>query len=125
MGVPSFGPVRPTDYLANERTFLAYVRTALSVMAFGFVISRFGLFLRVLSSGREVASAPIVGSEWLGLAFGLFGCLLAVIGVIRFVATSRDLARNEFHSSARINTIVGWATVVLGLVVVLSLLRLV
>ena len=38
--------VRATDTLANERTFLAYVRTALAFIAFGFVIARFSLFAR-------------------------------------------------------------------------------
>jgi uncharacterized membrane protein YidH (DUF202 family) len=41
----------PTDYLANERTFLAWIRTAVTIMAFGFVVARFGLLLRELAGG--------------------------------------------------------------------------
>ena len=37
---------RYSDHAANERTFLAWVRTAIAMMAFGFVIERFDLFLR-------------------------------------------------------------------------------
>src|SRR5579872_3263987 len=122
MTIEPFGPPRPTDYLANERTFLAYIRTSLSVMAFGFVISRFGLLLRLLPGGGSVRSTG--ASEWLGIAFAAFGCLLAVLGVWRFLSTTRDLDANRFKASATTNTIVGWATVLLGIAVVLSLVRL-
>ena len=40
---------RYSDHAANERTFLAWVRTAIAVMAFGFVIERFDLFLQVIA----------------------------------------------------------------------------
>jgi putative membrane protein len=40
---------RYSDHAANERTFLAWVRTAIAVMAFGFLIERFDLFLRYIA----------------------------------------------------------------------------
>jgi len=46
----------PRVYLAAERTFLAWIRTSLALMAFGFVVSRFGLFLRVLESSSGATS---------------------------------------------------------------------
>lgn len=123
MSATPFGPSRPTDFLANERTFLAYVRTSLSVMAFGFVISRFGLFLRVLG-GPSPDVPQTNASEHLGLAFAIFGCALAIFGVWRFYSTTRDLSKDRFHPSAASNMIVGIATSLLGIAVVLSLLRL-
>jgi len=119
-----FGPTRPTDHLANERTFLAYVRTSLSVMAFGFVISRFGLFLRLFPGGGAVKLPQTHTSEWLGLGFGVFGCMLAALGVWRYLSTAREFARDQFRPNAMTNVIIGWLTVLLGLAVVASLLRL-
>jgi len=120
MTAAPFGPPRPTDYLANERTFLAYIRTSLSVMAFGFVISRFGLLLRLLPAGS--GRLPSTGvSEWLGLAFAAFGCGLAILGVWRFLATARALTEGRFRPAARPNAIIGLATVLLGIAVVISL----
>lgn len=93
-------------------------------MAFGFVISKFALFLRLLP-GADAARLPATStSEWLGLAFAAFGCLLAIFGLWRFAATARDLSCDRFRPSASGNFIVGLATVLLGIAVVASLLRL-
>ncbi|HTG58643.1 MAG TPA: DUF202 domain-containing protein, partial [Terriglobia bacterium] len=45
-------PSGTSDYLAAERTFLAWIRTGLALMGFGFVVARFGLFLQALQSGQ-------------------------------------------------------------------------
>jgi putative membrane protein len=69
----------PRVYLAAERTFLAWIRTSLALMAFGFVVSRFGLFLRVLesSSGQRISEPSA-----LSLPLGVFLVLLGVISDI-------------------------------------------
>ena len=67
----------PRVYLAAERTFLAWIRTGLSLMAFGFVIARFGLFLRALESSRGSSPIePLALSMPLGVAFVLMGVLV-------------------------------------------------
>jgi putative membrane protein len=48
----------PSDYLGAERTFLAWLRTGLAVMGFGFVVARFGLFLQALRIGRALDYSP-------------------------------------------------------------------
>jgi uncharacterized protein (DUF302 family)/uncharacterized membrane protein YidH (DUF202 family) len=66
----------PSDYLAAERTFLAWIRTGLALMGFGFVVARFGLFLRMLQIGQ-----PIQPPESYGLSFWL-GTTLIIVGVV-------------------------------------------
>src|SRR5690348_346415 len=66
----------PRVYFAAERTLLAWVRTGLAMMGFGFVVARFGLFLRVLASER--AGPPHQPSS---LSLGL-GTTLVIIGVL-------------------------------------------
>ena len=51
----------PSDYLAAERTFLAWIRTGLALMGFGFVVARFGLFLRALQIGQPNLPAQSYG----------------------------------------------------------------
>lgn len=64
-----------SDYLAAERTLLAWIRTGLAMMGFGFVVARFGLFLKELSMARNPGSMQHYGlSLW-------FGTALIVVGV--------------------------------------------
>lgn len=90
----------PTDHLANERTFLAWVRTAVTIMAFGFVVARFGLLLRELAgaSGGSTATAPI--SETTGVLLVIAGSALLVVAFLRFLATRSDLDAGRFRSRA-------------------------
>jgi len=90
----SDGP-KPGDLLANERTFLAYLRTALSIVAFGFVIAKFALFTREISGALHLATQTRQVSTSFGTAVALFGALVAVYGGYRFVVTDRALARGE------------------------------
>ena len=81
------GPVEGTphaalsDYLAAERTVLAWIRTGLALMGFGFVVARFGLFLQELQGMQNASSAKAYGlSLWFGtalIAVGVFVNLFA------------------------------------------------
>jgi uncharacterized protein (DUF302 family)/uncharacterized membrane protein YidH (DUF202 family) len=76
-----------SDYLAAERTFLAWIRTGLAMMGFGFVVARFGLFLQALllnSTNRQIR--PNGPSFWIGTA-------LVVLGVAVNVVSARNHAR--------------------------------
>lgn len=67
------------DLLAAERTFLAWIRTGLALMGFGFVVARFGLFLQQLQLAQHASAAPPYGlSLW-------FGTALIAVGVVVFV----------------------------------------
>ena len=82
---------RTTDVLANERTFLAYLRTALSFIAFGFVIARFALFTREIAGVTHVAIASPGFSNAFGIAVSIFGTAIAGFGGYRYVAADRAI----------------------------------
>jgi putative membrane protein len=84
--------VRATDTLANERTFLAYLRTALSLVGFGFVIARFTLFAREFAeiTGRHQPTNGTT-SILLGASMALAGIVTALFGAWRYVVTARGL----------------------------------
>ena len=82
------------DPAANERTFLARVRTAIAVMAFGFVIERFDLFLQVMAPQLALKAATSHSQTFAnmaGLAFIAIGVLMVAVAGLRFRATARDI----------------------------------
>ena len=93
----------PRVYLAAERTLLAWIRTGLAMMGFGFVVARFGLFLRELSASRgDSFVGPPHGSLWFGTALVLMGVmvnLLAALQHTRFVRRLRMGTWSPHHTS--------------------------
>jgi putative membrane protein len=99
-----------TDHAANERTFLAWVRTGIAVIAFGFVVEKFNLFVLTMAS----ASSPDAGhrlqlqrlsgplGRYDGLALILVGLALVVAAAARFVRTGRRLDDQEMHSAGSV-----------------------
>jgi len=64
--MPERAPSGPSDYLAAERTFLAWIRTGLALMGFGFVAARFGQFLEVLQTGQSAYQSRAYGLSFNG-----------------------------------------------------------
>ena len=94
-----------SDHAANERTFLAWVRTGIAVIAFGFVIEKFNLFLLAMASasspGRRLQLEGLLGplGRYDGLALILVGMALTVVAAARFVRTGRLLDDQDMHSA--------------------------
>ncbi len=93
-----------SDHSANERTFLAWVRTGIAVIAFGFVIERFNLFLSMLahSSAEQAARQlrPMGGlGRYEGLGFICGGVAIIVLSTVRFIRTTRLLDDPATHSA--------------------------
>jgi putative membrane protein len=89
---------RYNDHAANERTFLAWVRTAIAIMAFGFVIERFDLFLRYaapLAAQQQIAPHGGEFADLAGLAFLILGIAIIAMAGWRFVQTARDIDRED------------------------------
>jgi putative membrane protein len=84
---------RYTDLAANERTYLAWMRTALALIAFGFLIERFDLlvryFTRSMVEGTIPATSPL-GRE-AGIILAILGLLIMVISSIRFTITTKRI----------------------------------
>jgi len=69
----------PRVFFASERTLLAWIRTGLTIMGFGFVVARFGLFLTLLAAQR----APSAGPAWSPTHFSnLVGIVLVLLGAV-------------------------------------------
>src|SRR6266436_9216981 len=87
-----------SDHLANERTFLAWVRTGLSTIAFGFVVERFGLLLRELGIKNSSASLlPVHYSSFFGVTLTLLGVVMMVVALFNFLHVRRSIDKEDFH----------------------------
>ena len=108
-----------SDHAANERTFLAWVRTAIAVMAFGFLVEKFDLFLEITSKslgGRTPsASGQLVGNVT-GLLLILLGGAMMVLAAIRFRRTARDIDSKDLRpgTGARMDIALAGLLVLLG-----------
>jgi putative membrane protein len=89
---------RFSDHAANERTYLAWVRTGIAVMAFGFLVEKFDLFLTV--AARDLGSPASSGlnqavGDGAGLLLLLLGGLMMVAATIRFRQIGRDIDASD------------------------------
>ncbi len=89
---------RYSDHAANERTFLAWVRTAIAVMAFGFLIEKFDLFLQYVApqlSRQQLSPHGQAFANWAGLAFIAIGVAMIALAGLRFAKTAKDIETEE------------------------------
>jgi putative membrane protein len=92
--MPERSGAAPADYLAAERTFLAWIRTGLALMGFGFVVARFGLFLEVLRTTQPgYQTRPFGLSFWFGTALILLGVVVNALSAWSHIRLVRQLAR--------------------------------
>jgi putative membrane protein len=93
-----------SNHAANERTFLAWTRTGLSVIAFGFVIEKFNVMVEAVANTASAAAAQKLLVERLaaplgrydGLALILVGIGLIIIAGLRYARTSRLIDQEQF-----------------------------
>ncbi|BBO36162.1 YidH family protein [Lacipirellula parvula] len=83
----------PRIYFAAERTLLAWVRTGLTLVGMGFVVARFGLFLRIV---RNAPDAPThAGSTWIGVGLVVLGSVAIGVAAWQHAKFWHGLAKSQ------------------------------
>jgi putative membrane protein len=106
---------RARDHLANERTFLAWVRTSVAIVVFGFAIGRFAIAMRQLTEFQGRGSRTTGFSVWMGMSAILAGVALMVAGLGRYRKTRAQLDEGKFEPAGFIVDLVAIVTVLFGL----------
>ncbi len=104
------------DHLANERTFLAWIRTSISIIVFGFVVAKFGITLREFLRFQGHAAQESGLSLGMGVAFIAMGVFMAVVALFRYRSTQRRIDAGEFKPASTVIVFLGIITAVLGMI---------
>jgi putative membrane protein len=108
---------RARDHLANERTFLAWVRTGIAAIIFGFAIGRFSIalreFLRISSHGEGSVSPGV--SAWFGVISIIGGVLLILAGLSRYKQAKVQIDSGTFDPAGFVIDIVAYLLGFFGL----------
>ncbi len=109
-----------TDHLSNERTYLAWLRTGVTIIAFGFVVAKFGLIVKEL-----VPSAPATTfhfSSYIGIALVLSGGLKEVLALKRFTQNQERIKIGKYEPNAKIETAISSGIFVIVILLIIYLL---
>ncbi|MDI6877878.1 MAG: DUF202 domain-containing protein [Desulfitobacteriaceae bacterium] len=116
-------------HMANERTFLAWIRTSIGIMAFGFVVERFALFIKQMSyvlgkSNIENALPPSHGySAIVGIFLVGFGALMNVLAFIRYKKVERQIDGDTYQPSSILNRLLTISVLAVGIFLVIYLIQ--
>ena len=117
-------------HLANERTFLAWIRTSIGIMAFGFVVEKFALLIKEIShiigkSGMPQAGAPVIHgySSAFGILLVGLGAGIGLLAFFRFQRVEREIEEDAYHSSPALVRFVTVVVLAIGVFLVIYLIK--
>ena len=110
------------DHAANERTFLAWIRTAIAVMAFGFLIERFDLMLKAAGAATPLAPERTLANI-AGISAIVVGTLLFVLATARFLRNAARIDNEEQLPvpGSRMDIVLGGLLSVMGIALLVYL----
>jgi len=121
---------RMADHLANERTFLAWIRTSLGIVAFGFVIERFGLVMRQMGlflgkSGLKNTAMTHGFSELVGIFVIGFGIVISLLAYFNFKKVEKHILKGAttYQPTGSIYAVLIVAILVMGIFLMMYLLQ--
>jgi putative membrane protein len=115
----------PSDHLANERTFLAWIRTGIALMGFGFVVVKFALFIRQISLVLHKPGMPEPSpaySSQIGTMLIAVGIIMVFYAYIRYRITEKQLFQHEYRPSYLLALLVTILILISGVALIFFLL---
>jgi putative membrane protein len=115
----------PSDHLANERTFLAWIRTSIGIMAFGFVVVKFSLFLKQISLilGKETVIHQTGNSGILGIVLVVVGTVTAALAYTRYKQSEKQLNDGKYKHSSLLITVLTSFILLVSILLIVYLVR--
>ena len=112
-------------HMANERTFLAWIRTSVAIMAFGFVVEKFSLFVKQMAYylGKEASPPPPGYSSLIGIILVGLGVVMGVLAFVRYKAVERQIENDTYQPSRILSVLLFLAVLSIGIFLVLYLVH--
>lgn len=120
----------PRDHLANERTFLAWIRTSIGIMAFGFVVEKFTLFMKQITlflSQNPSAPHPVTRnlvqgySSVFGASLVGLGVLICLLAFVKYKNVEKQIEDNSYRPSTVLSVVLTLSVLLLGVFLVIYL----
>jgi putative membrane protein len=108
---------RQREHQANERTFLAWLRTSIALIGFGFAIARFGFLIRQLEQTIAPQSSVLnrlASSETIGVAFAIAGVVIIALALWNYHQHFRQIERGDYQPNPWMVTLTAGIAMVLG-----------
>ena len=112
-------------HMANERTFLAWMRTSMGIMALGFVVEKFALFIKQVSYvlGKSNFEKTLPSTPGYSTIFGIFlvglGALMGVLAFIKYKKLERQIDENTYQPSSILDILLTISVLVIGIFLVM------
>lgn len=116
--------ISATDHLANERTFLAWIRTSIALMGFGFVVVKFSLFIKQLSivfTKKNIFPYKGYSSE-IGILLVAIGAGIALLSFLKYRASERQLTKLVYKPSLGLSAFITGAILIISVLLIYFLL---
>jgi len=112
-------------HMANERTFLAWIRTSIAIMAFGFVVEKFSLFVKQLGYyfGKEVSPPPQDYSSAVGITLVGLGLVMGLLAFIRYKTLERQIDEDTYKPSVVLSVMLAISILAIGVFLLLYLIH--
>lgn len=108
-----------TDHMANERTYLAWIRTGITIIALGFVVAKFGLLVKEINPTVQESSFHF--SSYIGIALVLVGGLMEILALGRFRRNQERIKIGMYEPSAKIETFMGSGIFAVAIILIIYL----
>jgi putative membrane protein len=113
------------EHLANERTFLAWMRTGIGIMAFGFVVVKFSLFVKQLGLivGKQLVLQQHGYSNIIGILLVIVGSASLILSFLEYKRTEKQINSGVYTSSSTLKTVLAIFLFAISICLIIYLLE--
>ena len=113
------------DHLANERTLLAWIRTSIGIMAFGFVVVKFSLFIKQISLllGKDITIPQRGYSSVIGILLVAVGSVVLLLAFINYKRTKKQLSQESYQPTSRLTLLLTIIMLIISILLIFYLIE--